>query len=185
MREDAELVYIKYEKKFNELESVEKQVNDKLNARVAELDAEAKSIKAVLFDAKLQFRSNEMKEDTYQQIKIQTDELLEHITNEKAEISNVKSKLTAQTIENINAQTSTAAAATVSPSTSSVVVPSTNEEGGESRHSSVSNSEPTAESAPIPVSATATEEERPLEVSANVEDKAPAETSWLNQVIPK
>jgi archaellum component FlaC len=83
MKEDAELVYVKYEKKLLELEGVEKQVNDTLNSRIGELDAEARNIKAVLFDAKLQFRSNEMKEETYQQIKVQTDELIEQINNEK------------------------------------------------------------------------------------------------------
>ena len=101
MKEDAELVYIKYEKKLHELDETGKQVNDKLNARLTELDLEAKNIKSVLFDAKLQFRSNEMKEETYQQVKVQTDELIEHINNERAEISNVKEKLTTQTLENI------------------------------------------------------------------------------------
>ena len=69
------LVYIKYDKKLNELDETGKQVNDKLNARLAELELEVKNVKALLFDAKLQFRSNEMKEETYQQIKVQTDEL--------------------------------------------------------------------------------------------------------------
>src|SRR5262245_9776863 len=81
MKEDAELVYMKYERKLADLESNEKLVSEKLDARVSELDAKARNIKAVLFDAKLQFRSNEMKEDTYQQIKVQTDELMEHIAN--------------------------------------------------------------------------------------------------------
>ena len=100
MKEDAELVYIKYEKKLHELDETGKQVDDKLNARLAELDLEVKNIKAVLFDAKLQFRSNEMKEETYQQVKVQTDELIQHINNERAEISNVKEKMTTQTLEN-------------------------------------------------------------------------------------
>src|ERR687884_573301 len=101
MKDDAELVYLKYEKKMHELEDMEKQVVDKLNSRLAELDAEVKNIKSVLFDAKLQFRSNEMKEETYQQVKVQTDEIIEHINNERAEIGNVKEKLTTQTLENI------------------------------------------------------------------------------------
>ena len=71
-----------------------------MNTRLSELDLEVKNIKAVLFDAKLQFRSNEMKEETYQQVKVQTDELIEHINNERAEIGNVKEKLTTQTLEN-------------------------------------------------------------------------------------
>lgn len=111
MKEDAELVTIKYEKKLHDLEETEKAVTDKLGARVAELDAETKQVKAVLFDAKLQFRSNEMKEETYQQVKIGTDELIEHINNEKTEIDNVKSKLAGLTLANIAAATAAPAPA--------------------------------------------------------------------------
>ena len=166
MKEDAELVYLKYEKKLVEIEGGEKQVNDRLSARLAELDAETKSIKAVLFDAKLQFRSNEMKEETYQQIKVQTDELIEHITNEKTEIGNVKAKLAANTLENIASATAPAAipakeeAPVAEPSQSSVEAPQVQE------------------------AATGAEEEKPVTVSANGE-QAQSETSWLNQVITK
>lgn len=101
MKEDAELVTIKYEKKLHELEEGEKAVTEKLAARIGELEAETKQVKTVLFDAKLQFRSNEMKEETYQQVNMSTDELIEHINNEKTEIDNVKSKLAGLTIENV------------------------------------------------------------------------------------
>jgi len=169
MKEDAELVYIKYEKKLHDLEGVEKQVNDSLNTRLTELDAEAKTIKAVLFDAKLQFRSNEMKEETYQQIKVHTDELIEHITNEKTEIGNVRAKLSAQTIENVSAATAAPVATPVKEETPEQSAPS---------------AEPAHEVAPVQVSATETEE-KPVMVSANAGEQAPAETSWLNQVITK
>jgi len=167
MKEDAELVYLKYEKKLVELEGGEKQVNDRLNARLSELEAEARNIKAVLFDAKLQFRSNEMKEETYQQIKVQTDELIEHITNERTEIGNVKAKLAANTLENIATATAPAAA------------PAKEEAPAEP-------SQPAVEVAPVQqqVAATGTEEEKPAAVSANGE-QAQSETSWLNQVITK
>lgn len=111
MKEDAELVTIKYEKKLHELEETEKAVTDKLATRVAELDSETKQVKAVLFDAKLQFRSNEMKEETYQQVKVGTDELIEHINNEKTEIDNVKSKLGGLTLANIAAETAASTSA--------------------------------------------------------------------------
>ena len=184
MKEDAELVYIKYEKKLTEIEGNEKQVNDNLNARLAELDAEAKSIKSVLFDAKLQFRSNEMKEETYQQIKIQTDELLEHITNEKTEISNVKSKLAAQTLEDINDQTT-------GPTTIAIAQTAEKQEEEQEEHpkSSSASAETPVEVAPVSVSSAAVtgqEEDKPVPVSANAgSEHAPAETSWLNQVLTK
>ena len=185
MKEDAELVYIKYENKLHELDETGKQVNDKLNARLAELDLEVKSIKAVLFDAKLQFRSNEMKEETYQQVKVQTDELIEHINNERAEISNVKEKLTTQTLENIVLTTS---------STSTIATPTIR--GEEQQHESpieqVSREAPEMVSV-VQMSAANSErkegkeeeEEEGHEVPASPKSVEQVETNWLNQVITK
>jgi CdvA-like coiled-coil domain len=166
MKEDAELVYIKYEKKLHELEEMDKQVNDKLNARLAELDAEAKNIKAVLFDAKLQFRSNEMKEETYQQIKVQMDELIEHINNEKVEIGNVRAKLAAQTLENIVTTTSSEDAPVKEEETPTEDAPS----------------QPAEAVSVVQVSA-ASSEEKDTTVSDNGGERS--ETSWLNQVMTK
>ena len=101
MKDDAELVYLKYEKRLHDLGEIEKSVNEKLQARLNELDTENKSIKTVLFDAKLQFRSNEITEEAYQQISTHTNELIEHINIEKSEINNVKMRLAQQTLENI------------------------------------------------------------------------------------
>jgi hypothetical protein len=179
MKEDAELVYIKYEKKLHELDETGKQVNDKLNARLSELDLEAKNIKAVLFDAKLQFRSNEMKEETYQQVKVQTDELIEHINNERAEISNVKEKLTTQTLENIITDNSSSAA--TAPSI---------KEGEEEKPTEQAPSQSTEVVSVVQVSAAREEKEEsgnndgPAS-SNSVEQSETTETNWLNQVITK
>ena len=177
MKEDAELVYIKYDKKLHELDETGKQVNDKLNARLAELELEVKNIKALLFDAKLQFRSNEMKEETYQQIKVQTDELIEHINNERAEIDNVKEKLTAQTLENI----------VTTSSSSSAAAPPTKEGEEETRTEQAPTSAGEVVSV-VQVSATSSEEkeeEDDAPVSSNNVEHSETETNWLNQVITK
>ena len=178
MKEDAELVYIKYEKKLHELDETGKQVNDKLNARLAELDLEVKNIKAVLFDAKLQFRSNEMKEETYQQVKVQTDELIEHINNERAEIGNVKEKLTTQTLENI---------ITTDSSSTAGAVPPTKEEEEEKPPTEQAPSQPTEVVSVVQVSAASSEEKEEKEndtpVSSNSGENS--EANWLNQVITK
>lgn len=186
MKEDAELVYIKYEKKLHELDETGKQVNDKLNARLAELDLEVKNIKAVLFDAKLQFRSNEMKEETYQQVKVQTDELIEHINNERAEISNVKEKLTTQTLENI---------ITTSNTTSTVAAPTIREEEQHQQQEEEKPIEQASRQAAemvsvVQVSAANSERKEDEEeegndapVSSNPVEQS--ETNWLNQVITK
>lgn len=107
MKNDVELVYVKYDKKLQDLEENANHLNEILESRLKELEEESHSIKTILFDAKLQFRSNEMTEEIYQQINIYTNELLEHINLEKAEINNVKTKLSQQTIENNNVLTTT------------------------------------------------------------------------------
>ncbi|MDQ4100852.1 MAG: CdvA-like protein [Thermoproteota archaeon] len=180
MKEDAELVYIKYEKKLHELDETAKHVNDKLNARLAELDLEVKNIKSVLFDAKLQFRSNEMKEETYQQVKVQTDELIEHINNERAEINNVKEKLTTQTLENI---------ATAGDNTSTVVAPTIREEEQQQQEKPIEQApRQTPEVVSVVQVSAANSEEKEEEVSdppvsSNTVEQS--ETNWLNQVITK
>ncbi len=169
MKEDAELVYIKYERKLLDLEGTEKQVNDNLAARVAELDSEARNVKAVLFDAKLQFRSNEIKEETYQLIKVQTDELIEHINNEKTEISNIKSKLESQTLENLSS-------ASVAPiTTPPIEVPADNVP-----------SEQVAAPVQQVTAAVGEEAVATVSASANTEsEQVSPETSWLDQVMTK
>jgi hypothetical protein len=184
MKEDAELVYIKYEKKLHELDETGKQVNDKLNARLTELDSEVKNIKSVLFDAKLQFRSNEMKEETYQQVKVQTDELIEHINNERAEISNVKEKLTTQTLENI---------VTTSNSTLTVATPTIREEEEEEEKAIEQTPRQAAEVVSVVQVSAANSERKEEEEEEEEGNDAPvssnpveqSETNWLNQVITK
>jgi hypothetical protein len=107
MKDDVELVYIKYDKRLHDLEENANHLNGNLESRLKELEEESRSIKTILFDAKLQFRSNEMTEEIYQQINIYTSELLEHINLEKTEINNVKTKLSQQTLENNNILTIT------------------------------------------------------------------------------
>ena len=107
MKDDVELVYVKYDKRLHDLEENANHLNGNLESRLKELEEESRSIKTILFDAKLQFRSNEMTEEIYQQINIYTSELLEHVNLEKTEINNVKTKLSQQTLENNNLLTIT------------------------------------------------------------------------------
>ena len=47
----------------------------------------------LLFDAKVQFKSDEISETTFETVKSCTNEVIEHVTHETAEISNVKSRI--------------------------------------------------------------------------------------------
>ncbi len=100
MKEDAEIVYVKYEKKLHELEEEEKSINEKLKERLDELNGSTKNIKSILFDAKLQYKSHEISEETYLLVTRYTKELMDHINLEKEEINNIKSRLKEQNLEN-------------------------------------------------------------------------------------
>jgi hypothetical protein len=114
MRDDAEFAYLKYEKRLDKLGESTKEIIEKLHERISELDIESKRIKSVLFDAKLQYKSNEITEDVFQQINLHTNELLDHINLEKTEIKNIMNKLAQQTVENTIATTATTATTTSS-----------------------------------------------------------------------
>ena len=114
MKDDAEFAYLKYEKRLDKLGQTTKEITEILHQRLSELEIESKRIKSVLFDAKLQYKSNEITEEIYQQIHLNTNELLDHISLEKTEIKNIMNKLSQQTLEN------TVTAATVVSSSSTL-----------------------------------------------------------------
>ena len=60
---------------------------------MTELDEQMKSAKMLLFDAKVQSKSNEISDATLETVKSCTTEVIEHMTHETAEISNVKSRI--------------------------------------------------------------------------------------------
>ena len=101
MKNDAEIVYLKYENRLRALEGEEHGVINTLKSRLEELDSQAASIKTVVFDAKLQYRSNDMTEETYQQVNMNANELLEHINLEKEEISNFLTRISQHTVDDI------------------------------------------------------------------------------------
>lgn len=101
MKSDAEIVYLKYENRLRALEGEEHGVINTLKSRLEELDSQAASIKTVVFDTKLQYRSNDMTEETYQQVNMNANELLEHINLEKEEISNFLTRISQHTMDDI------------------------------------------------------------------------------------
>lgn len=188
MKDDAELVYMKYEKRLHDLEGNAKCLNEKLQSRLNELDTESQSVKTILFDAKLQYRSNEMTEDIYQQINIYTNELLEHINLEKAEINNVKTKLSQQTLENNLLLTTPNTKPTVHESNSVDNTESSQHQEEEQKSSIQNVSVPqvigtTTTAAVVDASET---KEKNMSVAEEKEAKASdgeREENWLNQVI--
>ena len=93
MKESAEMLNEKYKSKLSILDETENKINAQLDARTAELDEQMKSVKMLIFDAKMQYKSNEISESTFESVKTQTSDLIEHITHEQAEIANVQRRL--------------------------------------------------------------------------------------------
>ena len=103
MKEDAEIIHEKYKSKLVSLEETEKQIKQKLEERLSELNEQLKSAKMLVFDAKLQHKSDEISVATFETVKECSSELIEHITHETAEISNVQKR-----ISDLNAEVETA-----------------------------------------------------------------------------
>lgn len=101
MKEDAELIHEKYKMKLLTLEETEKQIKEKLEHRLAELDSQLKSIRMLVFDAKLQHKSNEISDAKYESVKTQTVEIVEHIGHEKAEIVSIQRRISDLSVENL------------------------------------------------------------------------------------
>ena len=93
MKADAEIIHEKYKSKLVSLDETEGEIKAKLEARMTELDEQMKSAKMLVFDAKVQFKSNEISEETFETVKTCTNEVIEHITHETAEIENVKGRI--------------------------------------------------------------------------------------------
>ena len=93
MKADAEIIHEKYKFKLASLDEMESEIKSKLEGRLIELDTQMKSAKMLSFDAKVQFKSNEISETTFETVKSCTTEVIEHVTHEQSEISNVQSRI--------------------------------------------------------------------------------------------
>ncbi len=93
MKADAEIIHEKYKSKLVSLDETEHEIKAILEARLTELDDQMKSAKMLSFDAKVQFKSNEISDATFETVKSCTTEVIEHVTHEISEIENVKSRI--------------------------------------------------------------------------------------------
>ncbi|MCV0431422.1 CdvA-like protein [Nitrosopumilus sp.] len=93
MKTDAEIIHEKYKSKLVSLDETEHEIKAILEARLTELNDQMKSAKMLSFDAKVQYKSNEISDATFETVKSCTTEVIEHVTHEIAEIANVKSRI--------------------------------------------------------------------------------------------
>ena len=67
-------------------EDLKKEINSELEQRVDEINAQIKAVKVLLFDAKVQCKSNEISQETFDHVQKETDEMLQYMKYEKDEI---------------------------------------------------------------------------------------------------
>ena len=101
MKSDAELIHEKNRTKLVTLQNTEEEINSELDQRVGEINAQIKAVKVLLFDAKVQCKSNEISQETFDHVQKETDEMLQHMNYEKDEIGKVKSRLANLSIEDV------------------------------------------------------------------------------------
>ena len=101
MKSDAEIIHEKYNTKLMTLQRTEYEINSELDNRVVEIEEQEKSVKVLLFDAKVQLKSNEISQETFDHVQKETDEMLQHMKHEKDEISKVKSRLENLSLEDM------------------------------------------------------------------------------------
>lgn len=181
MREDVELVYIKYQKRLQDLEDKGKIVLGQLQERLNQIDVESQNIKSVLFDAKLQYRSNEITEETFQQISLSTNDLIEHVNLEKGEINNVISRLSQQTFERIDLN-SVQNPLSDQPKSNSSLESNSQSPGGD-----IPVTGPqvvgAAAAADNDYNNNVNDDDHPKTIRKETTTEDEAETSWLNQVL--
>lgn len=88
--QDAEAAHFKYKTKLQMLSTTQEEVSATLLARLEELEGQSKMLKLLSFDAKVQFKSDELSERSFDAVKIQTGTLVEHIASETAEIADMQ-----------------------------------------------------------------------------------------------
>ena len=99
MKPDAELIHETYKSKLMNLDDAEAKIKTQLVTRIDELNNQAKSVKIILFDAKVQFKSEEISEFTFESIQKHCNNLLERLSHEKDEVSNVQRRLDDLSVE--------------------------------------------------------------------------------------
>tara|TARA_B100001765_G_scaffold210829_1_gene172625 strand:+ start:1 stop:810 length:810 start_codon:yes stop_codon:yes gene_type:complete len=93
MKSDAELIHETYKSKLMDLDNAEAKIKTNLITRLDELDSQAKAVKIILFDARVQFKSEEISEITFESIQKHCNNLLERLSHEKNEVKNVQGRL--------------------------------------------------------------------------------------------
>ena len=93
MKDDAEIIHNKYKSKLATLDQIESKIKSEFLVRLGEIEDQEKMVKEILFDAKVQIKSEEISEPTFETIKMNANNILERFSHEKAEIEKVQNRI--------------------------------------------------------------------------------------------
>ena len=98
---DADIIHDTYKTKLMELDEAESKVRNELSIRLEELDGQEKIIKVMLFDAKVQFKSDEISDLVFETIQKHCNNLLERLSHERVEVTNVQRRIEELSMESV------------------------------------------------------------------------------------
>ena len=101
IKSDADLIHDTYKTKLMELDESESKVKDELVTRLDELDSQERAVKVILFDAKVQHRSDEISDSTSESIQMHCNNLLERLSHERVEVTNVQRRIEEMSLESM------------------------------------------------------------------------------------
>ena len=93
MKDDAEIIHNKYKSKLATLDQIESKIKSEFLVRLGEIEDQEKMVKEILFDAKVQIKSEEISEPTFETIKMNVNNILERFSHERAEIEKVQNRI--------------------------------------------------------------------------------------------
>jgi len=93
MRDAADVIQNKYKSKLATLDQIESKIRAELLVRFGEIEDQEKVVKEILFDAKVQIKSEEISESTFGTIQMHANNILERFSHEKAEIGKVQNRI--------------------------------------------------------------------------------------------
>jgi len=103
MKDDAEIIHNKYKSKLASLDQIESKIKTELLVRSGEIEDQEKVVKEILFDAKVQIKSEEITESTFETIQMHANNILERFSHEKAEINKVQNRIDDLSLEHSEA----------------------------------------------------------------------------------
>ena len=97
--EDTAIIFDTYNSHLDTLNSNDSEIRARLESRIRELSSQMNMVKRFSFDAKVQVKSGEISQSTFDSIQRHTNNLAQHISFETTEIENIQRRMSALDLE--------------------------------------------------------------------------------------